>query len=211
MFRRTKVKKSEELLKIEEDVWHIIIAGVREGSKAIDQGLKLSIDNWDKIGLLSNEFGNSVSKENTQWKVVDNKSILFRVFTRASDVANMTKLPVGKDGELVAELRGVDWLEKFILQAHLVSDDSIISAAMYGENEARKSDRHKGKRPALESNNEEVSVKIKKKKKTKLDVSGTQSKRKTRTIKNDDSAESKSFLFELEQLELEDHMEVSRH
>lgn len=75
MFRRTKVKKSKELLKVEEDVWHIIIGGVWEGSKAIDDGLKLSIDNWGKVGLLSNEFGNSVLKESTEWKVVDKKSI----------------------------------------------------------------------------------------------------------------------------------------
>lgn len=132
------------------------------------------------------------------------------MFERAYSVANMTTLPVGEDGEVVPELRARDWLEQFILQIHRADVAASSSPAISKEEETKKSDKRKGKRVVPESDDEEESVKAKKKKKTKHSIA-SQSNRKTRLRKKDESPESKSFLFELEQLELEDHMEVSRY
>lgn len=211
MFRRMKVKKSNEMLKVEEDIWHIIVGGVRDGSKAIDEGLKLSMENWEKAGLLSIEYGNSVLKEYVDWKLVDKKSNKYRVFSRASELANMRTLPVGTDGQLVDYLADVDWLEKLIDQEQVQEEDTDTGPGITNDVAAKKSDSRKANKRVIESDNDEEITKRKKKKKTKHIGSRATSNRKTRRTKNDYSPESKSFLFELEQLELEDHIEVSRN
>lgn len=176
MFRRTKVKKSKELLKIEEDVWHIILGGVREGSKAIDEGLKLLIENWDGVGLLSNEFGNSVLKESSDWKVVDKKSLRFRVFSRANTIANMSTLPVGEDGNVIAQLRDQDWLEQLILQEAKVDNASSSSSLVVKEKNGKKIDSHNSKWLVVESDDNEEKMKKKKKKKTNHVIAKTGAK-----------------------------------
>lgn len=209
MFRRSKLKKTKDLLKIEEDVWHVILGGVRDGSKAIDEGLRLSIENWERAGFLSVEFRNSVLKENMEWKVVEKTTMKYRVFSRASDLANLRTLPVGTDGRLVEYLQDVDWLEKLMEQEQIVDTDGILNSGMMKKKEEeKKMETRKAKKRVLEKEDEEEARKTQKKKKMKRASSGTESSRKSRGRKREHSPESKSFLFELEQLELEDHVEV---
>lgn len=202
------MKKSVQLLKIEEDVWHIILGGACDGSKAIDEGLKLSFANWEKAGLLSIEFGNSVLKENVEWNLLGKKTIKYRVFSKAADLANMRTLPVGTDGQTMEYLRDVKWLESLIEKEHDQDRLTLESDTNTNAEIAKKTNSQKGKKHALDSDPEEDVQKTKKKKKTKQAGLGTRSKRRTRQAKTEYSPESKSFLFDLEQLELEDHVEV---
>ena len=118
MCRYPALKHNEAFLRLEEDVWHVIVGMARRGVTFMDEALPYVVNMWQAKGLLSDGYCNTITTELNDWaagwkRTKEGPLVARQVFLAALELAKQGGPKVGEN-ENVVSAQDEKWLERLL-------------------------------------------------------------------------------------------------